>query len=70
MYRKLISGMFFILLRIQSGAQAPEFVPYGEPEPLELTLTNIIVFIVIPVLIIFGYFLYRRKRNDNRKKNS
>ncbi|MCK3684972.1 hypothetical protein [Maribellus sp. YY47] len=55
----------FLLVAIQSMAQAPSGVPYGQPEPLEFDLVNIIVFIIVPALIILLYIGFKRK---NRKK--
>ncbi len=48
-------------------AQAPDIIPYGESEPIEFTLTNIIVYIILPVLIVIGY-LYSRKKQRKKEK--
>ncbi|WP_321372855.1 hypothetical protein [uncultured Draconibacterium sp.] len=58
------SGIFTFLLFVSAlaMAQAPSGIPTGEPEPLELNLVNIIVFIVLPVIIVILYIYWRRKK--------
>jgi len=68
MLRKQTILLFFLVLWTFVKAQAPDIIPYGEPEPLEFTLTNIIVFIVIPVLIIIAYIFYRKNRKKQQRK--
>jgi len=65
MLRKYFFLAVFLIVAIQSMAQAPRGVPYGQPEPLKFDLVNVIVFIVVPILIIFLYFWFKRK---NRKR--
>ena len=65
MLRKYFFLAVLQIFAIQSMAQAPSGVPYGQPEPLEFDLVNVIVFIVVPVLIIFLYIWFKRK---NRKR--
>ncbi|WP_319481071.1 hypothetical protein [uncultured Draconibacterium sp.] len=58
------ASIFTLLLFVAAlaMAQAPSGIPTGKAEPLELNLTNIIVFIVLPVLIIILYIYWRRKK--------
>lgn len=65
MLRKYFFPAAFVLAALQSVAQAPSGVPYGQPEPLELNLFNIIVFIVLPLVLIVIYIGFKRKK---RKK--
>ncbi len=65
MLRNYFLPAAFLLVAVQSMAQAPSGVPYGQPEPLELDLFNIIVFIVLPLVLIAVYIGFKRK---NRKK--
>ncbi len=59
-------GTFVLLLFVvlHSIAQAPSGIPYGKPEPLELNLTNIIFFFVIPILMIIFYIVRRRNKRE------
>ncbi len=58
------AGIFLLLLFVSvlAKAQAPSGIPTGKPEPFELNLANIIVFIVLPVLIVILYIYWRRKK--------
>lgn len=49
--------------------QAPEGIPKpSDNEPIDFTeLPNVIVFIVIPILVLIFYFLWK-KGKSNRKK--
>ncbi|WP_340112908.1 hypothetical protein [Maribellus mangrovi] len=60
------SGLFILLLVFSTllFAQAPGGVPYGDPEPVEWDLFNVILLIGIPVLILVVYFW--RKRNKKK----
>jgi hypothetical protein len=67
--KKQISILFFILTSgILAEAQAPDVVPYGQPDPLELTPANIIFFFVLPVLLFIALIIIRKKKKN--KKNS
>jgi hypothetical protein len=57
------SGIFILMLffSVLSIAQAPGGVPYGEPEPVEWDLFNVILLIVIPVLVLLVYLWRRHK---------
>lgn len=64
-YIRKTGALFFNLLFFFSTyAQAPSGVPYGDPEPVEWDLFNIILLIAIPVIILIFYF----KRKRNKKK--
>lgn len=53
---------FLLFVTALAMAQAPSGIPTGKADPLELTLTNIIVFIVLPVVIVILYIYWRRKK--------
>jgi len=65
-FRKIKWTLLFVLIINSVIAQAPDMVPYGEPEPLELTPFNIILYIVVPV-IIFAALVIMRLRQRNKK---
>ncbi len=67
MLRKTTLLFYFMLIWNIMRAQAPDIIPYGESEPIEFTLTNIIVYIILPVLIVIGY-LYSRKKQRKKEK--
>nr|WP_319570712.1 hypothetical protein [uncultured Draconibacterium sp.] len=58
------ASIFTLLLFVTAFAmaQAPSGIPTGKPDPLELNLTNIIVYIVLPVVIVALYIYWRRKK--------
>lgn len=53
-------------------AQSPTNYPPTVPKKVEINLFNIIVYFVLPVLMLIGYFLIRRsarkKESEKRKK--
>lgn len=61
--RKLTWSSGLIMLQYSVQAQAPDFVPYGDPEPVEWTLFNIILLIVIPILIFIAFIFIKKNRN-------
>ena len=62
--RKTVSLFLGIMTTFSTFAQAPGGVPYGNPEPVEWDLFNVILLIIIPVVILLIYFL--RKRNKKK----
>ena len=68
MLRKTTILFLFTLFWNFVYAQAPDIIPYGESEQLELTPTNIIVYIVIPALIVIGYLFYRKKQREKERE--
>jgi len=61
-FRKLSFLILMFTFWLQSQAQAPGGVPYGEPEPVEFDLFNTIILIVLPILLIIFYFWYRTRK--------
>lgn len=65
--------VFFAILSVMGHAQTPTHIPREETSPVDFfeSTENIIFFIVIPVLIIILYFIWRRnlrkQRNDEEK---
>lgn len=49
-----------------ANAQVPDLLPSGEPEPIELTPFNIIVYIVFPIIIFIIYFWYRKSKRKQK----
>lgn len=64
------TGLIFIMFWFQANAQIPEGVPQpGRNTKLDLTSpTNIILYVVIPILLVSLYFYLRYlKRKRNRR---
>lgn len=57
----ILTSFFFIV----SQAQKPFLIPSGDPEPVEFTPLNIILYIVIPIFLLIAYIFYRKSK---RKK--
>jgi len=50
-------------------AQTPDLYPPKDPEPIDFSLQNIILYIVMPLVLIVAFLLYRKKkRKEARKK--
>ena len=69
MKRKLLTSLFLLLTFVAAMAQTPEMYPPPVPEPVDLTLFNIILYFVIPVALIVFYILYRRSKRKKQKEN-
>lgn len=70
MYKKLIAGFTSILLFIQASAQTPDMYPPPDPEPVDPTTLNIVLFIIMPIILIIVFFLYRRSIKKKREKRN
>jgi hypothetical protein len=68
--KKLLLNIVFVFLMVQTAiAQTPDLYPPKDPEPIDFSIQNIILYIVMPLVLIVAYLLYRRKkRKDARKK--
>lgn len=65
MKQKTITLWGLLLVQAAAVAQTPDLYPPTVPEPMELSLFNIILYIVIPVLLVIFLVYYRRRK---RKK--
>jgi hypothetical protein len=68
--KRILSILSLLLLFVvfQLNAQTPDHYPPVEPEPVDFSLFNIILYILLPMLLIGGYLLYRRSRKKAEKK--
>ena len=58
--------LFFLVFRL--NAQTPDNYPPVDPEPVDFSLFNIVLYILLPLLLIGGYLLYRRSRKKAEKR--
>jgi hypothetical protein len=65
---KSIISLVFIVFVLQLNAQTPDNYPPVNPEPIDFNLFNIVLYILLPMLLIIGYLLYRRSRKKAEKK--
>ena len=49
-------------------AQQPEFYPPTGQEPPELTLFNIILYFVMPILVLVFYLVWRKSKKKKKEK--
>lgn len=70
MKRKFLTSLFLLFAMVAAMAQTPDMYPPPVPEPVDLTLFNIILYFVIPVAMIVFYIYYRRSKRKKRNKNS
>lgn len=70
MNRKIKFSVILILLVVKSLAQSPDFYPPTVPEQIEITPFNVVLYLIVPLLIILAYFLYRnsQKKKQQEKK--
>ncbi len=68
MKRNSLISLFLLLLTTAFGAfaQTPEMGPHPVPEPVEPSLFNIILYIVIPVSLGIFYIYYRKKKRGKK----
>jgi len=67
--KKILLNIGFVFLLVQTAfAQTPEHYPPNEPEPIDFSLQNIILYIILPLVLIVAYFLYRKKKLKDAKK--
>jgi len=70
MIKKILASLAGIILMIISYAQTPDMYPPPNPEPIEKTTFNIVLYVVLPIIMVVGYLLYRKsvkKRNEKDK---
>lgn len=67
---KSFISLLFIFFVVRLNAQTPDHYPPVEPEPIDFSLFNIILYIVLPLLLIGGYLLYRRSQKKANKKGT
>jgi amino acid transporter len=69
MKKKILATIFFLFIILATFAQSPEMYPPPVPEPVELTLFNIILYFVSPVALIVFYIFYRRSKRKKEKSH-
>lgn len=69
MERKLVIALLMLFAGVDALAQTPDMYPPPVPEPIEPTLFNIILYLVLPALMIAFYFYYRRKKRKEKRRN-
>ncbi len=67
---KILTSLLILLAGVNAMAQTPDMYPPPVPEPIEPTLFNIILYLVLPVLMIAYYFYYRRKKRKEKSESS
>ena len=69
-YRKTVILFIFLLADIITYAQTPDMYPPPVPQPVEVDVFNIVLYVVLPILIVVAYIAYRRWQNKENKKNN
>mgnify|MGYP006290165009 CR=1 FL=1 len=70
MTKNLLAGLASSFIILQLKAQTPDMYPPPEPEPVDVTTVNIILYVVVPIILIIAFFLYRKwvkKRKNNNQ---
>lgn len=63
----MLLGLFLVTGLQQIAAQGPTSIPTGEPEPVPFTLSNILIFIVAPVLLFVFYIWWLKQKRKERE---
>jgi len=69
MRRKIITSLLVVFTFLTTLAQTPEKYNQTAPKPRGLTSMEIILYIVLPVIAIVVYFLYRRAKWKKHRKH-
>ncbi len=70
-FKRIAAIIFFITLMWSHVlAQLPTNYPNPESQPLDLTLKNILLYFVSPVLLVIVYFLVRRYKRKQAEKSA
>ncbi|MFW5832088.1 MAG: hypothetical protein ACOC1J_01800 [Prolixibacteraceae bacterium] len=70
MAKKLTAGLASIFTLLKLKAQTPEMYPPPDPEPVDVTTVNVILYVLVPVILVIAFILYRRwvkKRKNNEQ---
>ena len=67
LYVSLITAFLFVFFLQELQAQTPSNYPNPVPEPVDFTLTNILIYIVLPVIIAVVYIWMRRSAKKKEK---
>lgn len=65
---KIVTVWALVLTCFAALAQTPDLYPPTVPEPIELNLFNILLYIVSPVLLFVFLYFWRRKRKAQRRQ--
>lgn len=66
--QKYISLIIFSLLVTSLYAQKPTEVPNPSDKPIDITNpADLIIYIILPLVFIFLFFIYWRKRKNEKK---
>ncbi len=66
--KKLFATIGFLILMANAIAQTPEMYPPPDPEPVEITPLNIVLFVVMPIVLVIIFVLYMRWVKKRRRK--
>lgn len=74
MHLRILIIFSLLKMGIQSFAQTPEHYPPPVPQPVEVNLLSIILYVVLPIGIIAAWYFYQRsqkkKFNENKKEDN
>ncbi len=69
MSRKILFSILWFFLLTNTFAQSPDMYPPTVPETVDVTLFNIILYIVLPIGLVAAFFLYQRSQKKKKKKH-
>jgi membrane protein DedA with SNARE-associated domain len=68
--KNIIAGVLTLFFGLLVYAQKPTMAPKGDHKPIDFSRPeNIIIYIVIPLVFLALYFLWRSKKRKERENN-
>lgn len=67
MYQKIIFTISILIMCIVASAQTPDHYPPPVPQPVEVNLFSIILYVVLPIGLVVAYYFYQRTQKKKKK---
>lgn len=69
LFKYIFSGIFLLFSSAATWAQKPTMSPKGDYDPVDFQqIENIVIFIVIPIVFLILYFVWRKKKRNERNQ--
>lgn len=66
-FKYKISGLVMLFFSLTTFAQKPTMSPKGDHDPIDfMQIENVIIYIVIPIVFLILYFIWRSKKRKER----
>lgn len=66
-FKYKIAGLITLFFSLATFAQKPTMAPKGDHDPVDfMQIENVILYIVIPIVFLILYFIWRSKKRKER----